>query len=309
MAAGQVIYSPGHIILPVGPPGSGAPLPDAAPSIRHMGIAVQDPRVPYTPGAQTGNVALIGHYLGGMGRSGGEAPSTISTSNIAANQHTVTLTPLNLVTTSGSGITVTSTPFLCFGSNNTIPTGTLVIDGLPTYGKLGSGFITGIYDPAACIGRAVSVTAAAGATATTMLIKGADIYGYPMSQLVTISAGATVNTLKTFKFIYSATPTGTDSSHNYSIGTADIFGFPVICNHFSDCLIYWSNLLQVFSTYTVPDATTPATTATGDVRGTWTNGGSASNGTIRLDMLQMFTLGMFTNAAGPAVGIYGVAQV
>ena len=309
MAAGQVIYAPGHVILPVGPPSSGAPLPDAAPSIHHMGVAVQDPRVPYAPGAQTGNVALMGHFLGGMGRTGGEAPSTISTTNIAAAAHVVSGTPMTLVSSSGAGITVLSAPFLCFGSGNTIPKGSLAIDGVPTYGKLGSGFITGIYDPAAAIGRCVSVTAASGATATTMLIKGADVYGFPMSQLVTITANATVNTLKAFKFIYSATPTGTDNSHNYSIGTADIFGFPVIANHFEDVLVYWADVLQLVAQYTAPDATTPATTATGDVRGTWTNGGSASNGTIRLDILQIFSLGMFTNAAGPAVGMYGVAQV
>jgi hypothetical protein len=309
MAAGQVIYSPGHVILPTGMLGNAKSLPDAAPSIIHMGLAVQDPRVPYSPGAQTGNFALIGHFLGGMGRSGGEAPSAISTTNIAAAQHTVSGTPLTLVSTTGAGITVLATAFRCFGSDNVIPAGSLVIDGVPTYGAFGSGFLTGIYDPAASLGRAVSVTAAAGATATTMLIKGADVYGFPMSQLVTISAGATVNTLKTFKFIYSATPTGTDSSHNYNIGTADIWGCPIVCSHFSDALVYWNNVLQLVATYVAPDATNPATTATGDVRGTFGPFGSASNGTLRIDVLQMFALGMFTNSQGVAIGVYGQTQV
>jgi hypothetical protein len=303
MAAGQIIYSPQHIILNQ-TLGEGSPTPDAAPSTAVLGYGIIDPRVPFSPNSP--KAGIMGFYSGSV-KTVGAAPAAIATANIAAAAHVVSGTAMTLVSSTGAGITVTTTPFYCEGSGNTIPTGTLVIDGLPTYQPFGTGFISNFYLPAGALARAVSVTAVASATGGVFTVKGADYYGFPMSQTITAVANTTVTGLKAFKFIYSVTPGVTDNSHNYSVGTSDVYGFPLIANQFPNLTIYWNNVLQLFATYTAPDATIPATAATGDVRGTFT-AGSASDGTKRLEVVQLPTLGMMS-ASPVSVGMFGQPQV
>lgn len=306
MAAGQVIYTPQHIILNplLGPAGTGG-TPDAAPSSAIMGYAVGDPRVVFAPGSPKAGVqAFMGS---GRIKSVAGAPSTAATNNIAAAAHTVSGTKMTLVSSSGAGITVMATAFYCEGSGNTIPAGSLAIDGLPTYTTFGQGFVTSLYNPAGALARAIAITAVASATGGVFTVAGADYYGYPMTQTITAVANSTVNGLKAFKFVFSVTPGVTDNSHNYSVGTADVFGLPLVANQFCDSEFYWNNVLGLFATYTAPDATIPATAATGDVRGTIAPS-SGSDGTKRLEIFQALTLGMVSNA-NLAIGMFGQPQV
>jgi hypothetical protein len=300
MAAGQVIYSPQHIVLnPLG-------TPDAAPSSAIMGYALADPRVPFAPGSTKAGVQAF--VAGGRVKGVGFNPATAANANIAAVAHVVSGTAMTLVSATGAGITVLATAFYCEGSGNTIPAGSLAIDGLPSYTTFGQGFVSSFYNPSGMLARAVSITAVAGATGGAFTVRGADVYGYPMSQTITAAASSTVASLKAFKFIFSVTPGVTDNSHNYSVGTADVFGFPLIASQFCDAQIYWNNVLQVFAQYTAPDATVPATAATGDVRGTFTPSSSAADGTKRLEVFQAVTLGMLSNAS-LAIGLFGQPQV
>ena len=307
MAAGQVIYSPQHIILPAGEPGQGKPLPDAAPSGTVYGRGIIDPRMAYSPSSAKAGVQV--HFSGTLMKTTDQVPSTLEVNNIAAAAHVVGGTPMALVSTTGAGITVLSTPFFCHGSGNTIPAGALAIDGLPTYVEFGNGFVTSSYDPGGGIQRAVSITIAGSASANTVTVVGWDYYGYPMSQAVTTAASETVATLKTFKFVKSVTALTTDA-HNYSVGTADVFGLGLVGNHFCDTLCYFGDILQVASgIFVVPDATNPATTLTGDVRGTFGPFGSATNGTLRLQMFNILTGGMVSSSQGLTIGMYGQTQV
>lgn len=306
MGVGNLVYSPSHVVLNPGAPGQGAPNPDAAPSSFVMGVGLIDPRVPYNEVSSARVQAFFGNI---PVKTVGQVPSTVAVANIAAAQAVTSGTPLTLVSSTGAGITVLAASMLAFGSDNTIPAGTLAIDGVPTYDPFGSGFITNLYSPAAGISRGVSITAAASATGGAVLIKGFDWYGQPMSQTVTAVASSTVKSLKTFKFISSVTPQFTDSSHNYSVGTADIYGFGLFAGNFADVDIYWNNVLQLVAQYTAPDATVPATAATGDVRGTFTApSGTPSNGTVRLDIFVRPTVAMM--ATSPlATGMFGQPQV
>jgi hypothetical protein len=88
----------------------------------------------------------------------------------------------------------------------------------------------GDWSPQAVLGRAVSVTAAASATDATATVNGYDIYGYPMSgSRSAISAGSVVTGKKAFKYIKSVVLSGgtADTTHAYSVGTADVFGLPL----------------------------------------------------------------------------------
>ena len=300
-------YAPAHTVQGKPAPGNLTQNPDAAPSQTYLGGGLQDPRLVYNMANSATGAGIVGFSSPGSIKTCSQIPSTLSTTNISASAAIPVSKILALVTSSGAGITVVPAggfvPFPNYG--NVIPAGALAIDGLPTLTRFGSGFISGFYNPAVGIQRAVSVTAAAGATATTITINGADIYGFPMSQAVTVSAGATVNTTKTFKFITSIVANAADASHNYSIGTADVFGLGLAADYFADVDIYWNNAIQSASTFTAA-VTTTASATTGDVRGTFTPG-SSSNGTIRLDIFVQPSLARLANT-NPNVGLFGVAQ-
>jgi hypothetical protein len=147
------------------------------------------------------------------------------------------------------------------------------------------------WSPQALLGRAVSITAAASATYATATVNGYDIYGYPMSEAITITAGSTVNGKKAFKYIKSVVLSGgtADTTHAYSVGTADVFGLPLRSDTFGDILVNYATslvattLVTATTGYLPADRTTPSAT-TADVRGTYA--ATSSSGANKLIVRQ-----------------------
>lgn len=281
----------------------------AAPSMDYLGHGFQDHRLPYNFANSATGAQVVGWYGTEPVTVISQVPSTIATANISVGAVTASGVPAVLVSVSGAGITVLSASTIFFPSLLTISSG-LVIDATPVpkqFGTASSG-ITAFYDPATMIGRAVSITGVAGGTGGNFLISGYDVYGYPMSELVAATAGATTaNGKKAFKVITSAVPQFTDGTHNYSIGTADIFGFGILGVLWPNVEIFWNNAFITSSTgFVAPDQTTPATTATGDVRGTYAVQ-TASDNAKRLVVRVYPSLALMTTSA--TIGIFGVAQV
>jgi hypothetical protein len=275
--------------------------PDCGPGMVWGGWCLIDGRVGY-------NVTRQGS-LGWYGEDAvcvDQVPSAISTTAIAAAQVPVTATPLTLVSTTGAGITVLASPVVVWASGNTIPAGALAIDGLPGLVQLGNlaQLSTGVtrlnaYDPTKAIARAVTITSVGNDSAATVTVLGADLYGYPQSQTLTMGNAAAVTTTKTFKFIYSITPTGTLSGSNVSVGQADVYGFPMLALRWGAYVsIFWNNAAITANTgFVAPDTTSPATASTGDVRGTYAVQ-SASDGTKRLQMVITQAVANTTTNAG-----------
>lgn len=162
-----------------------------------------------------------------------------------------------------------------------------------------------MWNPAAMISRAVNITATnAGATGGNFLVSGYDIYGVPMSERITHAGGATTATgAKAFKYIASVVPQFTDAQ-TYSVGTSDVYGLPLRSDFFGDLVINYNSALVTASTgYTAAVTTSPATTTTGDVRGTYTLQ-TASNGSRRLYIRQAIPVAN----AGSIAGLFGVTQ-
>jgi len=144
-------------------------------------------------------------------------------------------------------------------------------------------------------------------TARTITISGYDYYGQPMTEAITVAtAGTAKSGNKAFYQIASATING--SATAVTIGTTDTFGLPVRCFDAGYIVkVGWNNtLLQNAGTFVAADMTNPATSTTGDVRGTFTPT-SASDGTKRLVM----TIALPGIAVGPnatRLGALGVTQ-
>ena len=161
--------------------------------------------------------------------------------------------------------------------------------------------------------RALQLTTVSGTITTSrnLTISGYDYYGQPMTEVIatgtTSSAVANVSGKKAFYQVYSIAINGS-LPVAITVGTTDIFGLPVRCFDAGYVVkVGWNNTLaQDAGTLTVADMTNPATSTTGDVRGTYLPS-SASNGVKRLVM----TIAVPAIAVGPnatRTGALGITQ-
>ncbi len=153
--------------------------------------------------------------------------------------------------------------------------------------------------------RAISVTSSdAGDTTQTALFTGTDFYGRAQTELLAFNGAATISGVKAFSTIssvyISAALTG-----NGSAGTLDKFGLPFVLSNISDVIVpKWDGVLAANAgTAVIADATSPATTTTGDVRGTYAQAGNAANGT------RILTITYYVLNPDSRLGLYGVDPV
>lgn len=172
-----------------------------------------------------------------------------------------------------------------------------------------NGGYAAVLDPQQAVGRCVSITGSASSAGQNFTVRGYDVYGYPISEVIAGPAGAsTVNGKKAFKYIASITPTSTEAQ-NYSVGTTDIFGLPLRHDRFEQVQIYYNGALITANTgYVAAVTTSPATATTGDVKGTYAVQ-SATDGTKRLTVYQTpSTLQQLNAYPSNPVPMYGVAN-
>lgn len=181
-----------------------------------------------------------------------QVPLTLAVANVAALQAQTLNVPMTLA--AGTGIT-----------KGLAPDGT----GVAVY----------IFD----CPRSVSLTSLSNQAAINYLVTGYDQYNIKMTQLMAGPNNSTVNSKKAFMSIASVVPQST-SVNTVSVGTSDIFGLPFRCIDAGYIVAAkWAGVLaQNAGTLTVADTTSPATNATGDVRGTYAQSGASSNGVLRL---------------------------
>lgn len=275
--------------------------PDLAPSFFWGGIALLDPRLGYFPGGNDAN-PVNGFAATGTYAIIDQAPSQLAANNIAAAQVPVAATPMTLVSASGAGITVASS--VTNFATGQIVTGLLAIDGAPGLVSFGTNASPSLYDPTKALSRNLRFTSVGNDSSGTVTIVGYDIYGLRMTETVTLSNATVASGKKSFKFVQSITPGGTLSGSNLSVGTGDVYGFPLRIDDFVYSEIYWNGALITANTgFLAAVTTSPATATTGDVRGTYAVQ-SASDGTKKL---QVFTDIKVANL-GSSTGLFGVTQ-
>lgn len=304
--ARNALSAPAHVI-PNRPALGNLTNPDCAPSLIFGANGILDDRLIYNSANSSAAGAVIGWY-GQDAIVIDQVPSTISAVAIAAAQVPVAGTALTLVSTTGAGITVLAAAFLALPSLVSIPAGTLAIDGSPAYLRVGYGNFTTFYDPRNMLSRGVQITSAGDDHLATALVSGYDVYGYAMSERLTLTNATVVTSKKAFKYITSIVPAGTLSGSNVSVGQADLIGLPIASSTFGQLRIHWNATTVVATTgFTAAVTTSPATTTTGDVRGTYALQ-AASNNTLRLVMSAKPSVVLVSGASGVRAGVYGVIQ-
>ena len=168
-----------------------------------------------------------------------------------------------------------------------------------------------LWNPMATLSRTLIITCnSASGTGGVFTVNGLDLYGFPMTEQITItpSGATTASGLKAWKYIKSITPGFTDATYTYSIGTTDVVGLPVRSDSFQPGAIYdatfmMNNAIIAATTGYTAAVKTTATATTGDVRGTYALQ-TSSNSTL-----------VFTASQSPlianvntSVGLYGVTQ-
>lgn len=308
--ATTAFYAPAHRVLGRFPSSDAGYPPNSAPNLDFCGNGIQDHRLKYNTANSATGFGVIGFHGSSPVFCLNITPSTIATANIVAlsTAAVVSGTPRTLVSVTGAGITVLASATVFWPSMTSLSAG-CVIDSVPTPLAFGDTFRTGFYNRSLMCGRAVSITAGSAATGGAFTVAGYDVYGYAMSESITSVTNSTVNGKKAFKVVTSVTPAFADAggaNHGYSVGTADIFGFPIRCPIFGDAAITWNSAVITASTgFVVPDATSPATTTTGDVRGTYAVQ-SASDGTKTLQVKVYPSISLM--ATDFTTGLFGVAQ-
>jgi hypothetical protein len=153
--------------------------------------------------------------------------------------------------------------------------------------------------------RALQVNSSTTARAFT--INGYDYFGQPMSEIITVSvAGTPVSGKKAWYQISSVSIAG--SATAVTVGTTDILGSPIRITDGGYVIDpgWAGSIVADAGTFVAADMTNPATSTTGDVRGTY-KPSTASNGTNRL----VFAIAVTGIAVGPnstRIGALGVNQ-
>lgn len=326
MSARSAQNAPAHIVAQKGAVGAARANffgSDAAPSFVAWGSGLQDHRLPwdmYAGPAGSAGVGVLGFY-GEEPIAISAVPAAVVAGNIAAAQVPVNGTNLTLagastgitVATAAAPLTTIMPGFLATGQAPL--TAGVIIDVAPTPLTFGLRFKQGFYDRTKMIARAVSVTGVAAGVGGAFLVSGFDVYGYAMSELITATAGATtVNGKKAFKVVTSIRPSFSDPGHNYSFQTTDIIGLPILTRRFEDLLMVYNNTSIAAATgFVAADVTAPATTTTGDVRGTYVLQ-SASDNAKRFSAqispsLADLASAQFSNPSSLTTGLFGQPQV
>lgn len=286
---------------------AGAPAglnPEVGPNPFHIGMALLDPRVPFT--FQPGQGFGVKNYVfvsGGRFLCVDQAPSAISAVNLAASQ-SPGAGAITLVSATGAGITA--------GVSITRPdtgatvTGLLAIDGAMGSVAFGAAATIQAWDPTKAISRNLRLTSGGNDSGLTFTVNGYDLFGFPMTEAITGANAGIASGKKAFKYIASVTHTGSVAT-TLTIGTGDVFGFPLRIDRFAYADITWnSGGISANTGFVAADTTSPATTTTGDVRGTYAVQ-SASDGTKQLQAF--ISIPVANIAVAGDVGLFGVTQV
>jgi hypothetical protein len=212
---------------------------DYGPGFFTHGVGLLDQRLPftYTPGQDVGKPTYVWPAITNIPVID-QVPSTLAANNIATSQSpgagAITLT-------AGTGVTGSSS--VVNALTGATVTGLLALDGAAGnigYGSAGNTMRS--WDITKMLARCVTITSGSDDHLINFTVNGYDVYGFPMTQTLAGSAGApgTVTTTKAFKYIASVTHTGSVAG-TVTVGTADIFGFPLQVLRSPNVTIWWGN--------------------------------------------------------------------
>lgn len=291
-----------NVSNPLGSVGTGSANqnPETAPSLFVHGTSLLDPRTPYTYINGASSSRKVYGWYSNPCQVINAVPSALAAANIAASQ-TPAAAALTLVSSSGAGVTVGVS--IVRADTGATVTGLLALDTAMAGASFSQDATFNMWDPTKALSRNIRITSGGNDTGITFLVVGYDLYGYPMSEAITGANAGVASGVKAFKYIASITPSASVAT-TASAGTGDVFGLPLRADVVGLVNINWNSTVVTASTgFTAAVTTSPATTTTGDVRGTYAVQ-SASDGTKRMVMVISPSVANMASTTG----LVGVAQ-
>ncbi len=169
----------------------------------------------------------------------------------------------------------------------------------------GAGNVATLANTVLDVPRALTAkSSSASDTTQTVLITGADVYGQTMSELIALNGTSAVNGKKAFKTVttvfVSAVMVG-----NVSVGNTSILGLPCCVAAGGLISSKFTNNTADTGTFVAAVTTSPATTTTGDVRGTYSPSGTLDGSAH----VFLHVVPVVAATPDPDTAAYGVTQV
>lgn len=266
---------------------------ERGPSLFDLGFGTMDPRYNfnYSPGAGVGS--RVYSFYGGVAAVD-FVPTTLQTSGIAVSSATTPVSGTALTLASGSSALGTYATTIIAPETGQA-TGTLIaIDSTAQYLSYGDAGTVVAWNPAAGAGRCITLTPAGNSSLDggSWSIAGRDIYGFKMTETISVSSQV-MTSKKAYKYISSVVAATTIGSTGVGIGFNDTFGLPLLAKNTGLGLLIkltpTASLQYALSSGPVTTGSTATQTATSsDPRGTYAST-TASNGTLRLQIVQQIT--------------------
>jgi hypothetical protein len=178
------------------------------------------------------------------------------------------------------------------------------------------------FDPLQGAARALAVSAASiGSGTTALTVAGFDIYGWPMTELITASGTTVVNGKKAFKYIQSikvAVAATTVTPANIQMGVSDVFGINIRSDRWEYLNVFYNGGFSINNTGWTAALSTASLTSTVDVRGSvnastmviGTGVVASTNGSARLTIMMSVPMKNMLGATPlNSQGLLGTAQV
>ena len=292
---------------------------ERGPSLYDLGTATLDPRYNfnYKPGAPVGT-KLYGFF--GQRAEIDFVPITAQTSGLAISSANTPVAGTALtLTAAASGIGTYATTIIAPENGQTVSV--IALDSTAQYLSYGSGGTVAVWNPAAGTGRTIQVVLSSTAPDVgSITIAGRDMYGFKMTETINTGVSTSVSSFagqKAFKYITGVTPSSSTVvvSTGIGVGFTDTFGMPLLTKYTghdtTTRIINTSSLQYPNSSGAITLGTTAASAqvSTGiDVRGTYAST-TASNGTIRLQIIQNITAAMVNSVtASDTSAMFGGTQ-
>lgn len=271
---------------------------ERAPSLYDLGVGVYDPRYQFAYGPGS----AIGSKIFGFGNGVAMVdyvPTTLQTSAIAVSSATAPTAGSAMTLTGSTAVGAIPTTIIAPESGNV--TGTIIaIDSTAAYLGYSDSDTINLWNPAAGTGRCITLTPSGNSSldAGGWSVAGRDMYGFKMTETISVSSQI-MTSKKAFKYVSSVVAATTLGSTGIGIGFSDTFGMPLLAKNTGITLLIRltpvASLQYANSSGPVTTGSTATQTATSsDPRGTYAST-TASNGTLRLQIVQQITPAM-TNA-------------
>lgn len=280
---------------------------ERGPSLYDLGHGTMDPRYyfNYDPGNAVGakvygfysDVAMVDFV-----------PTTLQTSAIAVSSATTITANTALALSAGSSALGTYTTTIVAPETG-LTTGSLIaIDSTAAYLAYGQSGTAVVWNPAAGTGRQITLTPAGNSSLDggSWSIAGRDMYGLKMTETIAASSQA-MTSRKAFKYVSSVVATTTVGSTGVGVGFNDTFGLPLLAKNTGQTLQIrltpTASLQYGNSSGGITTGSTATQTATSsDPRGTYAST-TASNGTLRMQIIQTITPAMAAGVSATDVSL------